>query len=437
MGPPPFPLLPSSSHRPTSSSSNITATTMTASMKRLSLNFPIQPIDHSRQRPSSIISSSPDKLSSPASPELRPPLTSEPNAFLTALATQERRVLELKEELQKAESDLDKLKKQWAAHEASRKRNEMRHVEQLRPLASPTKAGDLEPEVERKASREEERRRVLNARTKRPQRKVFEGGRHTKTLSLLSPTSMGQRKVRDGLDGATQLLPNEEKREVPTRSATVSGTTRGTRSLNAPSTMVAPPSKGTKDDLMNTGKQLVGDLREGLWTFIEDLRQATVGDEAVSATRPKHKRNSSLGRPSSRNSSRTRAQTTPNRGSTQPRRKRDSDSSPATRIKLSNTLVDIDDGATVQRKDLKRSSIPTVSNHDGTTESLEADTVLEDDGWDNWGSPPPKDSSPTISNSPHNSRGNASPSPAGSSPRTSMRLVNSLSSISCQQPHAK
>jgi len=423
MRPPPLPSVPPSSHRPTTSSSNVTATAMATSLKRLSLNFPIQPVDYSRHRPSSVISSSPDKLSSPSSPELRPSLTTEPNAFLTALATQERRVLELKEELQKAESDLDRLKKQWAGHEATRKRNEMRQVEQLRPLASPTRAGDLEAESERRASREEDRKRVLNARPKRPQRKVFEGGRHTRTLSLLSTTSSEQQKVQNDLDGATQPLQKEDRRAVPTRSATVSGSTRGTRSSNAPSPIGGPLSKGTKDDLMKTGKQLVGDLREGLWTFIEDLRQATVGDEAVNATRPRHKRTPSLGRPSSRrNSSRTRAQTTPNRGSAQARRKGDTDALPAIRTKLSNTtLVDIEDGTTTKDIDQKQSTLPSVSNHDGGTDSPEAETPLDDDGWDNWESPPPRVSSPTMSNSPRISNGNASPSPAGSSPRTSMR----------------
>lgn len=425
MRPPPLPSLPTSTHRPTSSSSNVNATAMTASLKRLSLNFPIQTSDKSRHRPSSVIHSSPDKLSSPSSPALRTPLTSEPNAFLTALATQERRVLELKEDLQKAELDLERLKKQWAAHEASRKRNEMRQVEQLRPLASPTKPGDVEAEDERKVSREEERRMVLTARPKRSQRKVFEGGTHTRTLSLLSTTSSGQLNVSNGLDGAIQPLLTEDKRGTPTRSATVSAITSRTRALNTASPMTGPLSKGTKEDLMNTGKQLVGDLREGLWTFIEDLRQATVGDEAVNAARTRHKRNASLGRPSSRNSSRTRAQTTPNRGSARPRRKGDSDSSPASRTKLSSTLVDIGDSVRAKSSDPQQSPIVSASNHDGTTESPEAETILEDDGWDNWESPPPKVSSPTISNSPRNSNGNASPSPTGSSPRTSMRYVSS------------
>jgi hypothetical protein len=45
------------------------------------------------------------------------PLPNDSNGFLVALASRERKVLELKEELQKAEDDLKKVKKQWAHHD--------------------------------------------------------------------------------------------------------------------------------------------------------------------------------------------------------------------------------------------------------------------------------------------------------------------------------
>lgn len=34
------------------------------------------------------------------------------------------------------------------------------------------------------------------------------------------------------------------------------------------------------EDILRTGKKMANDFRDGLWTFFEDLRQATVGDEA-------------------------------------------------------------------------------------------------------------------------------------------------------------
>ena len=74
----------------------------------------------------SAITLKPDR---PPSPEKKALYDS--NTFLTALASQERRVLELKEELQKAETDLEKLKRQWTTHEAAKKRNELRQIEPL------------------------------------------------------------------------------------------------------------------------------------------------------------------------------------------------------------------------------------------------------------------------------------------------------------------
>ncbi|KAI4242909.1 MAG: hypothetical protein L6R40_003782 [Gallowayella cf. fulva] len=176
------------------------------------------------------------------------------NSFLTALAAQERRVLELREELQKAEDDLSRFKKQWATHEAIKKRNELRHQEQLQKLEPASRAschGDPKWASGRWSEKSPNRpfagvngaherareasERSANCRNSRrqTQRKIFAGSRHTRALSLLSK----------------------------------GGTTAGGQ---------------PKEVFLETGKQFVGDLREGLWTFFEDLRQATVGEEASS-----------------------------------------------------------------------------------------------------------------------------------------------------------
>jgi hypothetical protein len=421
MPPPALPSHPSSPHRPTNSAPSSSFTTMT-STKRLSLNFPIQPAEHARQRPQSVILPSPVQFSLPSSPELRPSPTSEANNFLTALAAQERRVLELREELQKAESDLDKLKKQWAVHEAAKKRNELRHVEQLRPLASPTKLGDGE-EGERRISLEDERRKAMHARSaKVPQRKVFEGGRHTRTLSLLSPTSLEQRGSRLSPDHGGQGTLDSTTKGPPARSYTAMDSPRSA-GLGIALPRNSANSKGTKDDLMNTGKQLVGDLREGLWTFIEDLRQATVGDEAINAARPRHKRNISVGRSPARSDGRMRFQTTPNRASFKPPRNGDLLHSPLSQTRSSKSLLDAETEAVGKRAVSANSIGLDGTTNDKATKTSKAEAIIEDDGWDNWDSPPPKAFSPTLNSSPSHSPRNTSPSPDPSSPRTSMRYI--------------
>ena len=111
--------------------------------------------------PSTSVPSTPVTSTREQSPERKPLHFGDSNAFLTALAAQERRVLELKEELQKAEVELHNLKRRWASQEAAKKKNELLQLEQLQPLKSssggPGSAGDNES---KSASRDLDRRNM-------------------------------------------------------------------------------------------------------------------------------------------------------------------------------------------------------------------------------------------------------------------------------------
>jgi hypothetical protein len=155
---------------------------------RLSLSFPVATGPH-RTDPSRPTPASSNSSSIPLTPvEPSIPSPNDPNSCLVALASQERRVLELKEELQKAEAELTKLKTKWATSERSRKRAEIRHVEKLRPLLV-TDGGISNEEADgatRHSIEQEKRKALLSNVTKEPRRKVITGGHH-RTLSLLSP----------------------------------------------------------------------------------------------------------------------------------------------------------------------------------------------------------------------------------------------------------
>lgn len=223
--------------------------------------------------PTSVPPSSTPVLSArPPSPERRVSQPLESGTFLTALAAQERRVLELREELQKAESDLEKLKKHWAAHEIFKKKNQIRHLEQLRPISkSASSSSSADPNCY-------ERRKSLAINTKQSQRKVFSGSRHTRTLSLLSPKGTTDPKP----DSAVNVMGKSSNRiarsETVFESRATSSIMRASNNTVLNKNISGPP----KDAILETGKQLVGDFRDGLWTFLEDLRQATVGEEATS-----------------------------------------------------------------------------------------------------------------------------------------------------------
>jgi len=292
----------------------------------------------------------------------------------------------------------------------------MRHVERLRPLPvlSPTKITAGDAGGERKSSKEEERRKAMNFRRPQSHRKVFEGGKHTRALSLLSPSTLGQAKNHVGFDGS-RARKDQTIRKASGRSATMTEAT--SIPIGLPSTAAALKSKGTKDDLVNTGKQLVGDLKEGLWTFIEDIRQATVGDEAINSARPRHKRKSSLGRSPARSSSQSRTHITPTRTIQLSRRKAGLSESLGSQLKKSDTLIDIE-GISVSNTNASGKRDPSNVHHlDGTSEESLADAFVDDEGWDNWDSPSAKHSSHSL-NTQDSSR-MASPSLCANSSRTS------------------
>ena len=306
-------------------------------------------------------------------PSRRSSISTEPNTFLTALAAQERKVLELKEELHKAESDLEQLKKQWAIHEASKKKDEMRHIEKLRPLASPIRAFTPEHEEHTARSLDQARHNAGYVKIKQPQGKVFSGSRHIRTLSLLSPTSHESDQTKWPRDRNRSKDSMNQRVKIPARSATVSNVTSPTPSSpRKPILLSTQYSKGfPKDDLVNTGKQLVGDLREGIWTFIEDLRQATVGDEAVSNVRSKQVGGEPVGPLIVKKGNASKSQV-------------------PSRI-FSVPMLDKSIGS----QNLPIHKSPTSSEGSGSSANTASDdAVLDDDGWGNWESPPTKASSP-------------------------------------------
>ena len=151
-------------------------------------------------------------------------------------------------------------------------------MQQLQPfnklmLGSGTPSGDHDPAY---ASRDMDRRKITSSRIKTSHRKVFAGSRQTQALSLLSSKDPGSH---------SGLLPQGNGPLRVDQTAAID--------IKVPATVpqsatwnVDPGSQ--KDVIMETGKQLVGDFRQGLWTFFEDFKQLTVGDEGVGTTGLRH-----------------------------------------------------------------------------------------------------------------------------------------------------
>ena len=366
--------------------------------------------------PSSSVPNTPLIAARPSSPEKSLPHSGDPNSFLTALATQERRVLELKEELQKAEAELEKLKKQWASHEATKKRNEFRHLEQLQPLnTSLACLSASQDEESTRVNKELGRRKRTSSSAKASQRTVFSGSRHTRTLSLLSPkeSAAGSHPQLQGKGPPKRLLERVNGIVVPSTVHELGTSTDGPN-------LVAESYKGpSREVIVETGKQLVGDFRQGLWTFFDDLRQVTVGDEAASSPDPRVQSSLHSGNPAKRHGPRERGSNAKECAITSVKSLRDLDDIAPERS--------TGDPASKMVKEIAGPEIPVATDLTSTTEyDLQGNTNnnssdSDDDGWDNWDTSTNKDSTPRRKNALCVEDSIASPLTAKSSPRTSMR----------------
>ncbi|KAI5286036.1 hypothetical protein KEM52_002172 [Ascosphaera acerosa] len=254
-------------------------------------------------------------------------------AFLTALAAQERKVLELREELHKAEAELTSLKKHWAASEHFKKDSELRFQTEAmkfmkRPSLSSHPADTPLPEQQHGQGTGLLRRQSISVaptpsdrrpsiarhshspslastasaspRTSKP-RTVFQGSKHTRTLSLLANRNSSISLPQPDQFRLSGMRSNSSI-DHPPRSLTLPSIDVTKQSLLSP-TAQAPHSQRSPtaardqtrsegaalrralaghpaaESLVRTGQQMAADLKDNLWTFIEDIRQAAVGEE--------------------------------------------------------------------------------------------------------------------------------------------------------------
>ena len=457
--------------------------------KRLTLNFPINLNDEIPDQ--NVIS--PDPITPVTQPSTRPSPAQPPGTpmaldvpddgydFLRAIASQERKVMELREELTRAEAELGTIKKQWALSEKSRKRAEINHAEPLMPLRSPDfstpDASSLHQREQSMSSvgsstvSQERISRDLGRRTSvraaaapgtkigTNGRRVFQGA-HTRTLSLLSPVTASS--IAAGEPG---LAEADRVGRTP-RSATLPSVERNHAAIaqldetQVPEHLLAqwrktlpPPSR---EALMRTGKQMASDLREGLWTFLEDIRQATVGEEGISGTQtrtvspptslapPNGRKRDSLAKSRSRERlladgklSRSSSSSS-SRGRPAAETKTGKDTKPAEISTSFWNEFGIDTPAQKSPNGPRTPSDNKPANRSEATEAEQRDhrSSTQDepqnddlDDWGSWETPisAQKMHTPSSSRSTVESKPDQSPTTQGSSPRTSARYRSTFS----------
>ncbi|EGD99531.1 hypothetical protein TESG_06798 [Trichophyton tonsurans CBS 112818] len=386
--------------------------------------------------------------------------------FLTALAAQERKVLELKEELHRAELELATLKKRWEQNEKGQKVTQaVYRAEAMKPLKQQTPVegspvntgmGATQSPVDSDAPGLKRRSRDLDRRHSARQsishsptpgqlsraRTVFEGSRHTRTLSLLSarddyncspfsPQSVDSRSARPSSYPRSATLPSVDRESngskplilSPAKQKSVQDKGLWRRSLPP------IPQDPTTEALMRTGKQMATDFKDGLWTFLEDIRQATVGEEGINATQSRTSQSYQRQDHLINRSAAGTVNSKPHSAAAPSRTGRSASIKPATAAKQNKRATasetDFWEEFGVAAPNKTQSNKATNRNRNKPNNPSNQTSLLDiDDNWDIWDSPQPKTHTPSSSSSTFPSKRDQSPSTNASSPRTSASVMD-------------
>lgn len=130
----------------------------------------------------------------------------------------------------------------------------------------------------------------MHCNAKTTNRTVFSGSRHARTLSLLSPEPVtgsfpsALSQDRETPAGALDTSRRSDSQRV-SHKRVMSGEMQRSKSYDTNGDLDM-----SREVLMRAGRQMATDFKDGLWTFLEDLRQVTVGEEVSTAGRVRQTR---------------------------------------------------------------------------------------------------------------------------------------------------
>ncbi|GIZ47603.1 hypothetical protein CKM354_001069100 [Cercospora kikuchii] len=413
---------------------------------RFSVQFPIQPSTSSMP----IGPASPSVECTEGAQDVHAALNGsfvpDSNSFLTLIACQERRVLELKEEVQRAEADLERLKRLWAKHEAQKKREDARRLTKLQPLQTSLPAADQEEDANGSSAwmqQEMARRKALLSRSNsKGGRTVIPGQRHTRTLSLLSPDRDNVRGNGVPLQLSPPLrrdsLKNPMRQSLDTAVATARPplVARGSENSDLvgeldriadPNIDLTQRASIDQEAILRTSKKVASEFRDGLWTFWEDLKQATVGEEHHAIPPPRRKSSTQTLSAIRKQSSKSSLRPGSRGSSTAGRAPAESTRLPAVRNQSTSAIPDLADPSFWTQFGVPPPGEPsqpqvkkaTVSKH-ARQPSLKKQAAakrlsgMSNDGWDTWDDSPEQ----SRSSSSVTSDTNTLPSTVSGSPRS-------------------
>ncbi|KAF1822811.1 uncharacterized protein K489DRAFT_370431 [Dissoconium aciculare CBS 342.82] len=383
----------------------------TTKRSRNSVHFPMQ-LTALREQP----------VAFPTNRDVNSTGTTTTGCFLTALAAQERKVLELREDLHRAEVDLSRLKKQWARHEEIKKKrlDEAPAASSPDAPATPLVAlDDMETsDASVRAQKALERRKALLQANKPSNRTVFSGSRHTRKLSLLA-TNVDLSKLSLQPTTSTEISPDESPGSSD--ASKVSSDTVSPREQPGPLSPGIDLGINLLDHAIDhelfirTGKKFAADFKDGLITFWEDIRQATVGEEATQPTIPRKGSTQTLRAPRKQGSknnlqSSSRSSLASPTSSTDTKRP-----SPGNKSSALPDLADTTFWAENLPENAPTITSVTPSAQNAASPSSPQAVTEEDDSWETWNDSPRQ----SRHSSDMASETNTAPSTVSASPRTS------------------
>jgi hypothetical protein len=253
----------------------------------------------------------------------------------------------------------------------------------MQPLTTVVAGGDTEDPVVKRQSAEIDRRKALLNQLNIPKdesnRRKF-SGTHTRALSLLSPERSNFAKPLP-----SPIIGDEPEMSGVSRSTTMPDTSFGITKISNRINNRHSYQSG----LTHGAKQIAEDIKAGVWTFMEDLRQATVGDEAVNGT-------------TSRTNSDAPHSTQARRGSKsgllndQAKHKKNARTNASPRTRTWDSLTGAGDSLidVSEPEPFWSDTHPQPSKKPATTKKSRplslAAPDLDDEGWSSWDSPTPK-----------------------------------------------
>ncbi|KAG5916745.1 hypothetical protein E4U42_007523 [Claviceps africana] len=201
------------------------------------------------------------------------PLLSNVNDFIIAIAAKERKVMELKEDLTREETELAQLKKQFTTSEVLLKRGTVNQLEPGRSRTATCTAAEPDAPLSSRSVDLDRRASVVPLLHQPPPipgrtRRVMRGG-HTRALSLLSPAKS---------DLGFPALDDQQT----TAADDVRSSATTYRRLSQASHPALPKRASWQPRSQHSSPvvpQIVEDFKIGLRAFVEDIRQITIGDE--------------------------------------------------------------------------------------------------------------------------------------------------------------